>query len=93
MLKALSLFPPLGAADHITFDTDLGQLIFNFSVIISLAILPFLLVFQVIRYRYLHPLKEYPGPFWAGVTRLWLAWHSYHGTELEACRNAVIKYG
>lgn len=28
--------------------------------------------------RYLHPLAKVPGPFWASISPLWLAWQSYH---------------
>jgi hypothetical protein len=29
--------------------------------------------YQIVYYRYLHPLSKFPGPFWASVTRLWIA--------------------
>jgi hypothetical protein len=30
-------------------------------------------VYQIVYYRYFHPLSKFPGPFWASVTRLWIA--------------------
>jgi hypothetical protein len=31
-------------------------------------------VYQIVYYRYFHPLSKFPGPFWGSVTRLWIAW-------------------
>jgi hypothetical protein len=30
-------------------------------------------VYQIVYYRYFHPLSKFPGPFWGSVTRLWIA--------------------
>jgi hypothetical protein len=30
-------------------------------------------VYQIVYCRYFHPLAKFPGPFWASITRLWLA--------------------
>jgi hypothetical protein len=30
-------------------------------------------VYQIVYYRYFHPLSRFPGPFWGSVTRLWIA--------------------
>lgn len=43
-------------------------------IVIVLAILRVL--YQVIHYRFFHPLSHFPGPFWASVTRLWIAYHN-----------------
>jgi hypothetical protein len=48
---------------------------------------------QIIYYKFFHPLRHYPGPFWAGVTRLWSAWHYFRGTETKLLWQAVKKYG
>lgn len=50
-------------------------------------------VTQVIYYRCFHPLKDFPGPFWASVTRIWLGYHNYMQTELAACDAAHKRYG
>lgn len=33
-------------------------------------------VFQIISYRFFHPLSKFPGSFWASVTRLWITYHN-----------------
>ncbi|KAK3112206.1 hypothetical protein LTR53_011770 [Teratosphaeriaceae sp. CCFEE 6253] len=38
---------------------------------------------QAIRYRFLSPLRHFPGPFWASITRLWIAYHNIKGDECE----------
>lgn len=48
---------------------------------------------QIIYYRFFHPLKDFPGPFWASVTRIWFGYHNYMQTELAACAAAHEKYG
>ncbi|PWY82001.1 putative P450 monooxygenase [Aspergillus heteromorphus CBS 117.55] len=50
-------------------------------------------LYQIIHYRFFHPLRRYPGPFWASVTRLWQAWHLFWGSDLEVHWKAVQKYG
>lgn len=44
-------------------------------------VVPFL--YQIVYYRFFHPLRGYPGPFWGTVTRLWYTFQSYNQTELE----------
>jgi len=46
---------------------------------IGYIVLPFL--YQIIYYRYFHPLKGIPGPFWATVTRIWGAYHNFLSDE------------
>lgn len=44
------------------------------NVVLALVgYLVFCVVYQVVRYRWFHPLSKFPGPFWASVTRLWIA--------------------
>ncbi|KAJ5721031.1 P450 monooxygenase [Penicillium malachiteum] len=83
------------------FDSPLSQVLAGpFKVVtitnillltIAFAMLQFL--YQIIYYKLFHPLKRYPGPFWASVTRLWQAWHFFQGSELDAQWQAVKKYG
>ncbi|KAJ6439271.1 hypothetical protein O9K51_07156 [Purpureocillium lavendulum] len=40
-------------------------------------------IYQIVHYHFFHPLVKFPGPFWAGVTRLWLAYHNLAEDELE----------
>ncbi|CZR60327.1 related to cytochrome P450 CYP2 subfamily [Phialocephala subalpina] len=52
-----------------------------YALIIICAFLKFLR--QVIHYRFVHPLKEFPGPLWWGVTRVPLAWSNFWGREIQ----------
>lgn len=38
---------------------------------------------QIIRYRLFSPIRNFPGPFWASVTRLWIAYHNSKEDECE----------
>jgi hypothetical protein len=58
---------------------------------ISLPILSF--TYQIIYYRFFHPLRHFPGPFWASVTRLWIAYHNILGDECETELALHKKYG
>ena len=49
--------------------------------------------YQVLHYHYFHPLSKFPGPFWGGVTRLWIAYHDWTGDEPTTCEKLVQKYG
>lgn len=48
---------------------------------------------QIIHYHFFHPLAKFPGPFWGGVTRIWLALQFYYGTEVETEMKLHAKYG
>ncbi|QSZ30214.1 hypothetical protein DSL72_004736 [Monilinia vaccinii-corymbosi] len=56
-----------------------------FMLLLCLIIVPFLN--QVVYYRFFHPLRQYPGPFWGTVTRLWYTYQSYNQTELTVYEN------
>jgi hypothetical protein len=63
---------------------------------ISLAFITFILykvVAQIVYYRFFHPLRKFPGPFWPSVTRLWIGWHCWRQTELETIYRLHEKYG
>ncbi|RHZ55722.1 hypothetical protein CDV55_103060 [Aspergillus turcosus] len=49
--------------------------------------------YQIIYYHFFHPLSVFPGPFWGGVTRLWIAWHNLRETELPTVYALTKKYG
>ena len=38
-------------------------------------------LYQGIYYRFFHPLRGFPGPFWASVTRLWIAYRNVKADE------------
>lgn len=58
-----------------------------------------LLVSYVLRQRSFHPLASIPGPFWAGLSRLWLTKHSWDGDmhttmiELHDRHGALVRTG
>jgi hypothetical protein len=58
-----------------------------------LAYLAFLVIKQIVYYRFLSPIKDFPGPFWASVTRLWIAWKDRTGNEVKALVAVHKKYG
>ena len=39
------------------------------------------LVIQSVYYRFFHPLAKFPGPFWASISRLWIAYHNVQRDE------------
>lgn len=50
-------------------------------------------LYQVVYYRFFHPLASFPGPFWGSVTRLWITWHNIKGDEPWVFRALHEKYG
>lgn len=50
-------------------------------------------LYQIVYYRFFHPLSAFPGPFWGGVTRLWIAWHNLRETEVPTVHALTKKYG
>jgi hypothetical protein len=48
---------------------------------------------QIVYYRFFHPLRNFPGPFWASVTRLWIAYHNIKADECELELALHKKYG
>lgn len=50
-------------------------------------------LWQIIYYRLFHPLSKFPGPFWASVTRLWIAYYNLRGDEYRVVYGLHKKYG
>ena len=50
-------------------------------------------LYQIVYYRFFHPLSVFPGPFWGTVTRLWITWHNLNETELPTVSALTKKYG
>ncbi|KAH7115925.1 cytochrome P450 [Dendryphion nanum] len=65
---------------------------FNISVAF-ISYLAFKVAHQIIYYRFCHPLRHFPGPFWASVTRLWIAYHNIKADECELELALHRKYG
>lgn len=58
-----------------------------------IAYIIFQIVSQIVHCRFFHPLKEFPGPFWASVTRLWIAKQNLQETEYLTAYELTKKYG
>lgn len=63
------------------------------TILALLAYIILRFVYQVVYYRFYHPLSVFPGPFWGSVTRLWIAWHNMRETELLTVYALAKKYG
>ncbi|THV84362.1 flavonoid 3',5'-hydroxylase [Aureobasidium pullulans] len=50
-------------------------------------------IYQIVYYRWFHPLSKFPGPFWASVTRLWIAYHNLKEDEPMVAFELHKKYG
>lgn len=63
------------------------------------AILALYVVAYVVYQRFLHPLAQYPGPFWASLTDIWQVFEfltlrqPYRLTELHEKHGPVVRYG
>ena len=49
--------------------------------------------YQIVYNSFFHPLAKFPGPFWGGVTRLWIAYHDWVGQETKVCEKLLAQYG
>ena len=47
----------------------------------------------IIKRRYLSPLRRFPGPFWASVTRWWLVHQIFRGDHEKTMLRLHAKYG
>ena len=61
--------------------------------LLALTLLVLSILYQVIYNHFFHPLSSYPGPFFAGVTRIWIAWHNYFEVETKVCWDLVQRHG
>ena len=66
---------------------------FSDTVIAILIYTALRVLYQIIHYRFFHPLSAFPGPFWASVTRLWIAYHDQKGNEGVVMWEEVQKHG
>ena len=58
-----------------------------------LAYCVFSAIYQILYYRFFHPLRVFPGPFWGSVTRLWIAYHNWKEDERFVAQDLHKKYG
>ncbi|KAF4455210.1 cytochrome P450 oxidoreductase [Fusarium albosuccineum] len=49
--------------------------------------------YQILKYRYFHPLAKFPGSFWGSVTRLWIAYHNLKADECATFQQLHKKHG
>ncbi|KAF2458809.1 flavonoid 3',5'-hydroxylase [Lineolata rhizophorae] len=61
--------------------------------LVFLAYITYCVLSQIIYYRFFHPLAKFPGPFWASVTRLWIAYHNVKADEYLLEHELHKKYG
>lgn len=62
-------------------------------LVLPLAYVLISFAYQAVHYRFLHPLRIFPGPFWASVTRLWITYHDFRGDEPWTFQALHRKYG
>lgn len=63
------------------------------AALLGVAFVLFKIVHQIVYYHFFHPLSKFPGPFWGGVTRLWLTYHNVKGDEPAVVRTLHRKHG
>lgn len=51
------------------------------------------LIIESVYYRFFHPLSKFPGPFWASISRLWIAYHNLKEDELYLILKLHQEYG
>ncbi|KAK7613619.1 flavonoid 3',5'-hydroxylase [Phyllosticta paracitricarpa] len=78
----------LAGSSGIISKLTLGNVIF-----LGFAYLAFKLLYQVVYYRFFHPLAKFPGPFWGSVTRLWIAYHNVAEDECQTNKALHEKFG
>ena len=61
--------------------------------LLGVAYVVFCVVWQVVKYRFLHPLAKFPGNFWGSVTRLWITYHNVVADECETFQELHKKHG
>lgn len=64
----------------------------NFALLF-VAYVAYKVVYQVVYYRFFHPLAKFPGPFLASVTRLWITYHNVKQDECQTYKALHERYG
>jgi hypothetical protein len=59
---------------------SVGNLVLSIEVL-SISLVAYLLSIAIYN-RYLHPYKDFPGPFWASITGLWY-WRAVRFARVE----------
>ena len=71
----------------------LSQITFGRIFLAIFAYIGFKVAYQIVYYRFFHPLAKFPGPFWASVTRLWITYHNLKEDEYLVFWDLHKKYG
>ncbi|KAF2816326.1 flavonoid 3',5'-hydroxylase [Mytilinidion resinicola] len=71
----------MASATEVDSPSILSKLTFGKFFLAFCAYLAFKALHQIVYYRFFHPLSKFPGPFWASVTRLWVAYHNVKEDE------------
>lgn len=51
------------------------------------------ILYQVLHYRFFHPLSKFPGNFWGSVTRLWITYHNVQEDECATFQKLHEQHG
>jgi hypothetical protein len=73
-----------------TFAQSIHYLPPYFSIALGLIVL---VLGFIVKRRYLSPLRRFPGPFWASVTRWWLVREIFIGNHEKNMIRLHAKYG
>ncbi|PSS24952.1 hypothetical protein M430DRAFT_114266 [Amorphotheca resinae ATCC 22711] len=71
----------------------LSKFTFTNAALAIVAYILYSILYQIVYYRFFHPLSKFPGPFWASVTRLWVAYHNIKEDERFVEYDLHKKYG
>ena len=63
------------------------------SMIVVIGFVILCMLYQIVSYRFFHPLSQFRGPFWASVTRLWITYHTLKEDECETFEKLHKIYG
>ncbi|KAF9638734.1 putative cytochrome p450 protein [Lasiodiplodia theobromae] len=62
-------------------------------ILTAIAYITFKVLYQIVYYRFLHPLAKFPGNFWGSVTRLWITYHNVKEDECQTFRELHKEHG
>ncbi|KAK1852226.1 cytochrome p450 [Colletotrichum chrysophilum] len=62
-------------------------------LLLGVAYIAWNVVYQIVYYRFFHPLAKFPGPFWGSVTRLWITYHNIKQDECQTLQALHKKHG
>lgn len=83
----------MASTDPTTTSALLSGLTVGNAFLLLFAYTGYCVLYQVINYRFFHPLAKFPGPFWGSVTRLWIAYHNIKEDECAVFTELTKKYG